>query len=79
MSKNICQYWVDEPVVCSQWDDVNQTCGYQPQAGSADQSLPSRYPICNIIGCIFLLAACVCENKTEKPDLNRYRSIVDIE
>ena len=49
MSKNKCQYWVNEPIVCEYWDEVNQVCIYAPQSAS-DADAASRAPYCNRIG-----------------------------
>lgn len=51
MSKNVCQYWVEgEPIQCSYWSNETQLCVYEPEEGSEDTSIPSKYPKCNRIG-----------------------------
>ena len=70
MSKNVCQYWVDEPVRCTHWDVENNVCIYTPDAGSADQSPANRYPDCNAIGTD---ATC---NKYTGGDLTSFRCIL---
>jgi len=42
--KNVCQYWVNEPVQCSFWDEAEQTCTNE------DIPTPSSFPNCNKIG-----------------------------
>jgi len=49
VSKNTCQYWVNEPVVCKYWDDEKQVCVYTPKSAS-DADAATRAPYCNGIG-----------------------------
>lgn len=46
ISKNVCQYWVEDPVQCSNWDNTAQTCKYNATPGDT----PTKYPKCNSIG-----------------------------
>lgn len=46
---NTCQYWIeDEPVQCTNWDDVNKTCKYPNPDDKGVYAL--FYPYCNGIG-----------------------------
>ena len=45
---NVCQYWVEDPVVCTHWDYDSELCVYE--LINAEDSMPSAFPLCNHIG-----------------------------
>jgi hypothetical protein len=48
---NKCQYWsLYEPYPCEYWDGGNTVCTYEVDTSNPNDSLPTEFPHCNLIG-----------------------------